>query len=552
METEIPLQRMQWKPSSIEDLFIDYSPEDITTVVDSQGLTPLSWAILYQRWDLAMKLLQHGVDPNYQSADGLTALHMVLITYSSNLHALPIFRSSYYYFYSNTISSLSCISDDDTTRPFLNTLVQFGAKLIPDVWMMTALTVARLSRLDNEVRLIEENLDVGVRDVLECSIIQALHQLNPFLFKSYDLYRQNISASIKHGIPISLSQSIIRQILQRNANLIEMHQFAFIILRQLYPFPSLPLKLFLNLHFTTLVLRSRSHLLSATDEVRIFDLFRSYLEMINTGYPTHFIEYFTNDALRVAAIELENIFDFTLILDKSLELHYTSTKDLSWVYPIDRTFNMNYIPLLMYDFLPSRSDVTNGEDFIYRLIQILSRIYFIVGEDSTNSELNIFFSKWISNLNFSVCRLQSLLSIVIVTFRSKCAQLNNWYRFAFRVIDFLLKFEVDINERARDTLACCLHTTVHLDMPEIFTFLLEKNAYLFTVDKRGLNALDMIRNKSSSFKIQLFMSIPKLRPPYPLKSLAAKAVSEYFSHSQLRVGHQRSQLSQLLELHLHY
>ena len=549
MEMEIDNQ-IEWKPSKIEELIaLNTPPQYLSCQIGSQGLTALSWTILYQRWDLADKLLTYGVDPNFPSADGLTALHMVLVTYSPNLSALPAFKSSYYYFYTNTISPLTLTVKPENSLPsFLEILIRHGAKLKADDWGMTALTVARLSRLNIDIQLMEKTLDLSVRDVLEGSVLQSLNRLNPYI--SYD--HNNLVASLKHGIYQPEMPFI--QGLNQPVNLSETQFSTNNKLKLFFPFPSVPLKLYLNTRFTTLSPRFEPRTYTHAEELNFVNNFANYLAIINTGYPSKFIDYFISDALAVAHMEINIITDYLRRVERFIRKTKLQNTDIytEWFSTIDAVFEANYIPLLRHDMLTAGLDKNYGEYLIYQIIVFLEQTY---NSFECDTRLQDFFIRWIGYLNSSICRVQTLLSIVIYYSRSDNDTFNV---LTSRLIDFLLKYGVDINERSRDSLATCLHVAVKLNSPQLFSYLLDRNAYLFTVDKRGLTALNIIHMKYPEKKI-LFLQNPKVFPPFALKSLAAQAVSDTGRHKQISevhkqtpVGHDKSQLSKFLGLHLRY
>ena len=538
MEMEID-NRIKWSFSKVEELIsLNTPPQYLSRQIGLKGLTVLSWTILYQRWDLAEKLLKYGIDPNFPSTNGLTALHMVLLTYSLNLSALPTFKPSYYYFYTNKISPLMLhIKPENSSPNFLKTLIRYGAKLIPDEWKMTVLTVARLSRLNLEVQLFEKTLDLSVRDVLEGSTIQNLNKLNPYITHDHN----NLVASLKHGIHQPTIQGI---------NLSETINFK---LKLFFPFPSTPLRLYLNTRFIPLSPRFELGPYSPAEELNFINNFANYLAIINTGFPSQFIDYFTVDALEVANMELNIITDYLRRIVRCIQITKLQNNDIytEWFSSIDSVFKTNYIPLLRHDMLSSGTDANYGEYLVYQIIVFLEQTYLSF-ECDTN--LKDFFLKWVENLNSSVCRAQTIISIVISY--SKCDMETP--RLMYRLIDFLLKYGFDINERSRNNLSTCLHKAVQVNSPKLFSYLLDSNAYLHTVDKRGLTALNMVHMKYPRNKF-LFLQNPKVFPPFPLKSLAAQAVSDSgrykqipVGYRQISVGHNNSQLNQFLELHLRH
>ena len=527
--------RIEWSSRKIEEyISLNTPPHLLSVQIGSQGLTALSWTILYQRWDLAEKLLKHGVDPNSPSTNGLTALHMVLLTYSPNLSALPIFKSSYYYFYTHTISPLTTnIKPENISPNFLQTLISYGAKLTADEWNMTALTVARLSRLKRIAQLLENTFDLSVHDVLECSTIQTLHRLNPYIAHDYN----NLVAFIKNGVKLpGISLNLSETFSSTNNKL-----------KLFFPFPSIPFKLYLSSRFSTLTPRFKPRTYSPEEELNYVNNFANYLAIINTGYPSQFIIYFTVDALEIAHRELDIITDYFIRVVGYIQATKVRNNDVytEWLSSLDSVFKANYIPLLGHDMRTAGQEANYGEYLVYQIILFLEQIHSAFECDT---HLRDFLKRWLYVLKYSVCRLRSLFSIVLEYSQGDMSVPSH---ITYRLIDFLLKNEVDINERSRDSLSTCLHTAVQLNFPDLFSYLLDNNAYLFTVDKRGLTALNMVHMKYPSDKF-LFFQNPKVFPPFTLKSLAAQAISESGRHKQIPVGHNNSQLSRFLELHLRY
>ncbi|KAI6654304.1 hypothetical protein LOD99_702 [Oopsacas minuta] len=529
------MDTFQWELNSITELASPNSlKHEKSGQHDSLGLTALAWAILYQRWDLAQKLLDNGIDPNVCCADGISALHMVFVTFSPNMYALPSFRPSYYYIYTEGVSP-QCTSIqelEDIPPKFLTSLIEYGARLIPDKWMVTPLTFARMACLKAEAKSMEHHLDLRVHDVLESSILQAVSP-------SLEMSHENLSASVKHGV--TLPESSLIYLWDKTTSPLERLLLLCDKLKLIYPFPSLPIKFYLNIAFTAFILKYDSKDAPPTDQLYLFKLFIFYLEMIGTGYPAHFLQFFRDDALKIANKELRIITHFLKHLEGSLETQYMTDGTIEWFQPIDHIFKTNYSQLLKLDLPPTQSDLAKGEGLVYRLMFALTRINSCLHNDS---RLNESYAQWVDELNSSLCRMDPLMSILIQYSNS-----IHTFQETTSMIEFLLRYGVDINERSRDSLTSTLHKTVQINDPEMFIYLLDKNAYLFIVNRAGLTPLDLIDMKYPGHEKDPFSQTQKVHPPFPLKSLAARVISRHAKLNELFVGHHHSHLFKYLGLH---
>ena len=526
--------RRQWSTKVIEELVkAEYFDSRRAVELDSYGLNPLGCSVLFQRWDLTTELLDHGTNPNATCSDGITALHMMFIKYNPNMFPLSAFRPSFYYLYTEGISPLCLIVEQDRIpEEFIKQLAKSGALLLPDKWGVTGLTFAHMAKLTNEIKLIQDLFNLSVKDVIEGPLLQSVPNSMASMPNTY------LTVSLKHGLP--LSETSLIHSWNTTKSSASRHLAVLEKIIHLYPFPSMPFKIYLNVPFTSLTHQYNTTSPTKEDDVDLFKVFRIYLELIGTDYPTHLLASFTDDALKMANKEVRIIYLFLILLETFLDTQYKTDANVEWFHPIDHLFDVNYAQLLKLYSGRASVSTEKGDGLVNRLAMIISRSNVYCRYDS---RLDSQSEKWVTALSESACRKKPLMSIIVLysdgLYESKdiCA-----------MIEFLLSKGADINERDRNTLTTCLHTVVERNNPELFKFLVDKNAYFFTVDEHGNTPIDLIKLKYPDNQ-DIYFQNSKLNPPYALKSLAALKVKERHKLEHLFSGHHDSKIWQFMRLH---
>ena len=525
----------KWTTKFIEELVKDDSLDLRTAVeLDSFGLNHLGLSVLFQRWDLTEQLLEKKTDPNVSCAEGITALHLMFIKYNPNMFPLPSFIPPYYYFYTEGISPLCLIVEQDRIPvEFITQLAKSGARLLPDRWGITGLTFAHMAKLSNEIKLIQELFDLSVRDVIEGPLIRSAPNSMASIPNAY------LTFSLKHGLLLSdtcliHSWNTTKSTAERCLNVLEKF-------RDFYTFPSLPLKIYLNVPFTALTHQYNTTDPTSENAPTLFKVFMIYLELIGTDYPYRFIESFTDDALKMANKEVRIIYLFMILLDSYLRSQYTTNGSIEWFQPIDHLFNTNYAQLLKLNAEYTGLSAEKGDGLVNRLAMIISRVNVYCCYDY---RLDSYSVKWVQSLTQSVCRVKPLMSIIVLysdgLYESK--------DFLLAMLTFLLKNGADINERDRNSLTTCLHIVVERNNAELFKILTDMNAYLFTVDQNGNTPLDLVNIKYPDSKDTYFENT-RTNPPYALKSLAALKVTKHHELDSLFPGQHESPIWRFMKLH---
>ena len=525
--------RKKWTTKFLDELLKEeYFDLSRAVEKDSLGLNPLGLCVLYQRWDLTESLLEKKTDPNISCSDGITALHIMFIKYNPNMFPLPAFRPPYFYFYTEGISPLCLIVEQDRIPvDFITQLAENGAQLLPDKWKVTGLTFARMARLDNEINLLYELFDLSVRDVIEGPLLKSVPNSMAKMPNTY------LTVSLKHGLPLSETTCVDSWIKAKGSA--ERYLGVLEKIRAVYPFPSMPLKIYLNVPFTALTHQYNSTNPIPEDDGTLYKVFCIYLELIGTSYPYHFIESFSDDALKMANKEVRIIYLFLILLENYLDSQYKNHSNIEWFTPIDSLFDTNYHQLLKLNMnYAGATSNEKGDGLVNRLAMIISRVNVYCRYDT---RLDSYSMKWVEALTESMCRVKPLMTIIVMH-----SDGLNESTTLFAMINFLLMFGANINERDNKSLTTCLHTVVERNNPRLFKYLIEKNAYIFTVDQNGNTPVDLINLKYPDSKDY---EDNKLNPPFALKSLAARKVSDHYKLDDLFLGHQDSQIWNFMKLH---
>eukprot|EP00800_Vazella_pourtalesii_P010623 TRINITY_DN2599_c0_g3_i1.p1 TRINITY_DN2599_c0_g3~~TRINITY_DN2599_c0_g3_i1.p1 ORF type:complete len:537 (-),score=75.06 TRINITY_DN2599_c0_g3_i1:15-1625(-) len=529
--------RRQWNTKVMEELVKEES-FDLRRAVekDSFGLTPLGWSTLYQRWDLTDELLEKKTDPNASCSEGITPLHIMFIKYNPNMFPLPSFRPSFYYMYTEGISPLCLVVEQERIpEEFIKQLAESGTRVLPDRWGVTGLTFARMAKLSNEIKLIQELFDLSVRDVIEAPLLQSVPNSMPSIPNKY------LTVSLKHGLPLS-ETSLVHSWIAAKSFAVR-HLAVLEKIQAFYPFPSMALKIYLNVPFTAFTHQYNTTNPVPEDDPVLFKVFIIYLQLIGTDYPSRFIESFTDDALKMANKEVRIIYLFLILLEKFLDARYKTDASIEWFELIDNLFEKNYAQLLKVNVRHTGYSSEKGDGLVNRLAMIISKVNIYCRYDS---RLEAQSTKWVKALSQSDCRKKPFMTIIVL-YSDGLYESEN----VCKLIQFLVANGADINERDRDSLTTCLHTVVERNNPVLFKFLLEMNAYLFTVDQNGNTALDLISLKYPDNK-ETYFENSKVNPPYALKSLAALKLAEFSKLESLFAGHHDSKIWKFMKLHYKY